>query len=75
MTIPNRKNSGVLGVLLAGGDSSRFGAENKLFVEIEGQSIIKMATQNLIDSEVESVKIVTGYQAERVEEELSHFKT
>tara|TARA_Y100000817_G_scaffold307541_1_gene294132 strand:- start:476 stop:1081 length:606 start_codon:yes stop_codon:yes gene_type:complete len=72
MTIPNRKNSGVLGVLLAGGDSSRFGAENKLFVEIEGQSIIKMATQNLIDSEVESVKIVTGYQAERVEEELSH---
>ena len=72
MTIPNRKNSGVLGVLLAGGDSSRFGAENKLFVEIEGQSIIKMATQNLIDSEVESIKIVTGYQAERVEEELSH---
>ena len=72
MTIPNRKNSGVLGVLLAGGDSSRFGAENKLFVEIEGQSIIKMATQNLIDSEVESVKIVTGYQAESVEEELSH---
>ena len=72
MTIPNRKNSGVLGVLLAGGDSSRFGAENKLFVEIEGQSIIKMATQNLIDSGVESVKIVTGYQAERVEEELSH---
>ena len=42
MTIPNRKNSGVLGVLLAGGDSSRFGAENKLFVEIEGQSIIKI---------------------------------
>ncbi|HIJ12712.1 MAG TPA: nucleotidyltransferase family protein [Halobacteriales archaeon] len=72
MTIPNQKNSGVLGVLLAGGDSSRFGAENKLFVEIGGQSIIKMATQNLIDSEVESVKIVTGYQAERVEEELSH---
>ena len=26
----------------------------------------------MIDSEVESVKIVTGYQAERVEEELSH---
>ena len=72
MTIPNRKNSGVLGVLLAGGDSSRFGAENKLFVEIEGRSIIEITTQNLIDSEVESVKIVTGYQAERVEEELSH---
>jgi len=72
MTISNQKNSGVLGVLLAGGDSSRFGVENKLFVEIEGRSIIEITTQNLIDSEVESVKIVTGYQAERVEEELSH---
>ena len=70
MTISNQKNSGVLGVLLAGGDSSRFGVENKLFVEIEGRAIIEITTQNLIDSEVESVKIVTGYQAERVEEDL-----
>tara|TARA_B110000014_G_C19995720_1_gene515894 strand:+ start:73 stop:669 length:597 start_codon:yes stop_codon:yes gene_type:complete len=72
MTRTEQINHSVLGILLAGGDSSRFGKQNKLFVEIEGRSIIKIATQNLIDSGVESVKIVTGYQAKRIEEELSH---
>ncbi len=72
MTISEQMNSSVLGILLAGGDSSRFGEQNKLFVEIEGRAIIEIATQNLIDSGVGSVKIVTGYQAEMVEEKLSH---
>jgi molybdenum cofactor cytidylyltransferase len=72
MTISEQINHSVLGILLAGGDSSRFGKRNKLFVEIEGRSIIEIATQNLIESEVESVKVVTGYQADLVEKELSH---
>ncbi|MFL2521320.1 MAG: NTP transferase domain-containing protein [Halobacteriales archaeon] len=72
MIISEQINNSVLGILLAGGDSSRFGEQNKLFVEIEGKPVIENATKNLIDSGVESVKIVTGYQAELVEEKLSH---
>ena len=72
MIISEQINNSVLGILLAGGESSRFGGQNKLFVEIEGKPVIENATKNLIDSGVESVKIVTGYQAELVEEKLSH---
>ena len=72
MTISEQINHSVLGILLAGGDSSRFGKRNKLFVEIKGRSIIEISAQNLIDSGVESVKVVTGYQADLVEKELAH---
>tara|TARA_A100001037_G_scaffold253463_1_gene238071 strand:- start:658 stop:1263 length:606 start_codon:yes stop_codon:yes gene_type:complete len=72
MTMEKQIDQRVLGIILAAGDSSRFGKQNKLFAEIKGKSIIETAAKNLINSKVESVKIVSGYQAERIERELSH---
>ena len=61
---------GVTGVILAAGGSSRFGLENKLFSEIDGVSIIYKSAQKLLDSKVDLIKVITGYQSERIEEEL-----
>ena len=52
----------VMGVILAAGGSSRFGSENKLFSEINGVSIIYETAQKLLDSRIDLIKVVTGYQ-------------
>lgn len=60
----------VMGVILAAGGSSRFGSENKLFSEINGVSIIYETAQKLLDSRIDLIKVVTGYQSDLIEEEL-----
>ncbi|MFB6360407.1 MAG: NTP transferase domain-containing protein [Halobacteriales archaeon] len=56
----------VHGVLLAAGDSQRYGDRNKLLVEVDGVPMVRRAAEALTESAVESVFVVLGYEADAV---------
>jgi molybdenum cofactor cytidylyltransferase len=58
---------GALGaVVLAAGASERFGADNKLLVNIAGELLIRRVVQEIIGSGIAEVVIVTGYDEARI---------
>jgi molybdenum cofactor cytidylyltransferase len=60
------RNMTVLGVLLAAGRSTRFGAENKLFAEVNGIPLVRHTAQTLLDSRVSRVVAVLGHGMDAV---------
>ena len=72
---PRRKAAGVdhrkvSAIVLAAGRSSRMGDTNKLLVEIDGWAMVRRVADMLAEAGVGEIIVVTGYQAERVEETL-----
>ena len=55
----------VVGVLLAGGTSSRFGEANKLLADFEGGPLVGHAARTLLDAGLDVVAVL-GYEAEAV---------
>ena len=64
-------DTGVHGLLLAAGTSSRFGEANKLLAEVEGEPIVRRAAETLLASSLASVTVVTGHEAGRVRSALA----
>ncbi len=60
----------VAGVLLAAGASTRMGS-NKLFLELDGESLLRRATKRAVAAGLEPVIVVLGHEAERARQELS----
>ncbi|HHY36360.1 MAG TPA: putative selenium-dependent hydroxylase accessory protein YqeC, partial [Firmicutes bacterium] len=56
-------------VVLAAGASRRLGGRNKLLLPWQGKTVIRQVVENTLAA-VPEVIVVTGYQAERVEEAL-----
>lgn len=56
----------VAGVLLAGGTSSRFGEQNKLLAEFEGEPLVRHAGRALAAADVDPLVAVVGHGGERV---------
>ncbi len=54
------------GVLLAAGESERFGDANKLLADIGGEPLVRRAARTLLDAPLDSRVAVVGHQAERV---------
>jgi molybdenum cofactor cytidylyltransferase len=60
----------VTAIILAAGASRRLGF-NKLCVRIDGESVIRRTTGRLAEAGIKDIIVVTGFEAERVEQELS----
>jgi molybdenum cofactor cytidylyltransferase len=56
----------VVGVLLAGGTSSRFGEANKLLAELDGEPLVGHAARTLLDAGLVGVIAVLGHEADAV---------
>lgn len=56
----------VHGTILAAGTSERFGSENKLLAEIDGEAVVRHAARTLVDSETDGVTVVTGHDSDAV---------
>jgi len=54
-------------ILLAAGQSRRMNGENKLIKNIRGIPLIKYSVQNILDSDINELIIVLGYQKEIVQ--------
>lgn len=66
-----RSDARVVGVVLAAGTSTRFGAANKLLASIEDEPIVRLSVRTLLDARTAPVVVVVGYEADRVREALS----
>ncbi|MGH6778168.1 MAG: NTP transferase domain-containing protein [Bradyrhizobium sp.] len=67
----NRK---VAAVILAAGRSTRMGGPNKLLAEIDGKKLVRIAAEQALASHASEVIVVTGHQAELVEQALDGLK-
>jgi len=56
----------IAALVLAGGQSRRMGAINKLLVEIDGRAMVRHVVDNVLGSGAEPVVVVTGHEADRV---------
>lgn len=63
-------DAAVAGVMLAAGTSSRFGDENKLLANANGDPVVRESAQTLLDAGLDPVLVVVGYEAARVQSAL-----
>ena len=56
----------VSALVLAGGMSTRMGPTNKLLVDLDGEPMVRQVVKVAVDSHVDLVTVVTGYQADEV---------
>jgi molybdenum cofactor cytidylyltransferase len=68
--MPADRSGAVAGVVLAAGASTRLG-RNKLFLDIEGESLLRRTVQRVASAGLDPVVVVLGHEAERARAELS----
>ena len=61
----------VAAIVLAAGRSTRMGGPNKLLAELDGKKLVRIVTEQALASKASEVIVVTGHQAELVEQALS----
>ena len=61
-------------IMLAAGQSSRMGGENKLTKNLNGIPLIKYAIKNILGSSINELIIVLGYEKEILEETIGNHK-
>jgi molybdenum cofactor cytidylyltransferase len=61
----------VAAIILAAGRSTRMGGPNKLLAELSGKKLVRIATEQALASKAVEVIVVTGHQAELVEQALA----
>jgi molybdenum cofactor cytidylyltransferase len=64
-------NRNVTAIVLAAGRSTRMGGPNKLLAEIDGKKLVRIVTEQAQASRATGVIVVTGHQADLVEQALT----
>jgi molybdenum cofactor cytidylyltransferase len=64
-------NRNVEVIVLAAGRSTRMDGPNKLLAELEGKKLVRIATEQALASKASGVIVVTGHQADLVEQALA----
>ncbi|QHO75896.1 4-diphosphocytidyl-2C-methyl-D-erythritol kinase [Bradyrhizobium sp. CCBAU 051011] len=64
-------NRNVVAIVLAAGRSTRMGGPNKLLAEIDGKKLVRIVAEQVLASKATEVIVVTGHQAELVEQALA----
>lgn len=58
------------GIVLAAGESRRFGDGNKLLASVEGTPIVRRSAATLLDSRLDDVVTIVGHEADAVQDAL-----
>ena len=66
----SERSGAVAGVVLAAGSSTRMG-RNKLFFELDGQTLLRRVVHRAITAGLDPIIVVVGHEAERARAELS----
>ena len=62
----NKREKKIMGVILAAGNSTRMGKDNKLLKNIDGSPLIRNIALEITKSDLDSCSIVLGYQSDKV---------
>ncbi len=62
----SKRNMDIGAVLLAAGRSSRMGEHNKLLARFDGEPLVKLSAQKLLEADLHAAVAVLGHQAEEV---------
>ena len=65
----SERSDAVAGVVLAAGSSTRMG-RNKLFFELDGETLLRRVVRRAIDAGLDPAIVVVGHEAERARTEL-----
>ncbi len=63
----------VSAIVLAGGLSKRMGTANKLLLPYKNKTVIATVIENIIAAGIEEIMVVTGYEAEKIQDALKGF--
>jgi molybdenum cofactor cytidylyltransferase len=69
--IDGEANRNVTALVLAAGRSTRMGGPNKLLAELDGKKLVRIVTEQALASKASEVIVVTGHQADLVEQALA----
>ena len=64
----NKREKKIMGVILAAGNSTRMGKDNKLLRNVGEASLIRNTVVEMLKSDLDSCSIVLGYQSDKVAE-------
>ena len=64
----NKREKKIMGVILAAGNSTRMGKDNKLLRNVGEASLIRNTAVEMLKSDLDSCSIVLGYQSDKVAE-------
>jgi molybdenum cofactor cytidylyltransferase len=67
--MPSERAGTVAGIVLAAGTSSRMG-RNKLFMELEGEALVRRTVSRVAKAGVDPLIVVLGHEADRVRDAL-----
>ena len=67
-------NRNVAAMILAAGRSTRMGGPNKLLAELGGKPLVRIVTEQALASRAQGVIVVTGHQADEVQNALHGLK-
>ena len=62
----------VAGIILAAGGSTRMGGQNKLLQMVDGISLVQRVVRSALNSNIESVYVILGYQAALIRQCISN---
>ena len=68
--MPAERSGAVAGVVLAAGSSTRMG-RNKLFFELDGETLVRRVVRRAVDAGLDPVLVVVGHEGERARTELA----
>tara|TARA_Y100000588_G_C14264160_1_gene929031 strand:+ start:2107 stop:3780 length:1674 start_codon:yes stop_codon:yes gene_type:complete len=66
----SNSRKGIHALLLGAGQSRRMGRKNKLLAPINNVPMIRHVAENILESKIDSLTIVTGYQSEKIHQAL-----
>jgi molybdenum cofactor cytidylyltransferase len=66
---PNRNDARIAVLLLAAGSSTRMG-ENKMAMQVGGETLLRRAAKTALASGLDPVMVITGHECERAETQL-----
>ncbi len=61
-----KREKKIMGIILAAGNSTRMGKDNKLLRNIGGASLVRNTAVEMLKSDLDSCSIVLGYQSDKV---------
>jgi len=67
------KQNAIMVIILAAGQSLRFGEKNKLLQSVNGRPLIELSVAAAVSSKAKTIVVVTGFEADKIKSVISGY--